>query len=129
MDFAFIPLPMPMPFDLTILWTVVTDITGNLSDRKNNTIEALGAVRKAFNYTYNYLKNNRGSYAPNMELADLWNDASTKVMKVNAQLGDMLANKSRFWTHPEIYFELNRALDVPTLKEITDEMERLRKLI
>jgi hypothetical protein len=120
---------MAIPFDLSILWTVVTDVTGNLTDKKNNTIEALGATRKAFNYTYDYLRNNQGKYTPNMELADLWNEASTKVMKVNKQLGDMLANKSRFWTHPKIYFDLNRTIDVPTLKEVTDEMERLRKLI
>lgn len=105
------------------------DIRNSLNDRNNNSIEALGAIRKAFNYTYDYLNNNRGNYSPNMELADLWNEASTKVMKVNTGLGDMLANKSRFWAHPEIYFELNRTVDVPTLKEITDEMERLRKSI
>lgn len=120
---------MNIPFDLTILWTVVMDVRNSLNNRNENTIEALGSVRKAFNYTYDYLRNNRGEYVPNMELADLWNEASTKVMKVNTGLGDMLASKSRFWAHPDIYIELNRTVDIPTLEQITDEMERLRKAI
>lgn len=118
-----------MPFDLTILWTVLMDVRNSLNDRNNNTIEALGAIRKAFNYTYDYLRNNQGNYIPNMELADLWNEASTKVMRVNTRLGDMLGNKSRFWAHPDIYSELNRTVDIPTLEQITDEMERLRNAI
>lgn len=117
---------MKQPFSLSMLWTVIKDVRKNLNDRNNNTIEALGAVRKAFNYTYDYLVNNQGNYEPKMELADLWNDASTKVMKVDPNLGDLLANKSRFWAHPDIYIELNRTVDVPTLKQIIDEMERLR---
>lgn len=116
---------MPI-FDLTILWTVLNDVTNGLNRRNDNTIEALGAVRKAFNYTYDYLKNNQGNYTPNMDLANLWNEASTKVMRVDSNLGDLLANKSRFWTHPDIYLELNRMVDIPTLTRITDEMQRLR---
>jgi hypothetical protein len=114
------------PFSLTILWQVVKDIRAIISQKNNNAIEALGAVRKAFNYTYNYLKNNHGNYVPNMELADLWNDASVKVMKVDRGWGDLLANKSRFWTHPDIYIELNEAVDIPTLEDIVNTMEQLR---
>ncbi len=117
---------MASPFDIGILWTVVNDIRNSLNNRNENTIEALGSVRTAFNYTYDYLINNQGGYEPNMELAELWNKASTKVMKVNPNLGDMLANKSRFWAHPDIYFELNRDVNVLTLKQVIDEMERLR---
>jgi hypothetical protein len=64
-----------------------------------------------------------------MHLADLWNDASAKVMMVDKSLGDLLASKSRFWAHPNIYLELNRTVDVLTLKQITDEMEHLRNRI
>lgn len=120
---------MATPFDISILWSVITDIRNALSNRNENTIEALGSIRTAFNYTYNYLKNNHGAYEPNMELAELWNQASTKVMKVNLNLGDRLANKSRFWAHPDIYIELNREDNVVTLKEVIDEMERLRLTI
>ncbi|MDB5227431.1 MAG: hypothetical protein JWN78_1624 [Bacteroidota bacterium] len=99
---------MKIPFDITILWSVITDIINSLNDRNNNTIEALGAIRKAFNYTYDYLENNNGNYTSNLQLADLWNEASTKVMKANKELGDMLGHKSRFWAHPNIYMDLNR---------------------
>jgi hypothetical protein len=115
-----------MLFDITTLIAVVKEVYERLSSRRNDTIEALGAVRQALNYTYNYLYNTKGDYIPNMELATLWNIASTMVMRVNMPLGDLLANKSRFWTHPDIYDELNRKDEIPTLKEITDEMERLR---
>ena len=118
-----------MPAEIGMLWTVVKDVRALLSAKNDNTIVALGAVRKAFNYTYDYLVNNQGDYRPNLALADLWNDASTAVMRVDRNLGDMLANKSRFWAHPHIYEELNRSVDVPTLREITDEMDRLRQRI
>ena len=113
-------------FDVSVLWTVVTDIFSAYNERNNNTIEALGSVRKAFNHTYNYLKNNNGEYIPNMNLADLWNEASTKVTRVDRNLGDMLARKSRFWTHPDIYIQLNNAENIIELNHIIDEMERLR---
>jgi hypothetical protein len=116
-------------FSLKLLWTVVKDVRNGLSDRNNNTIEALGAVRSAFNHTYNYLRNNQGAYEPNMELAELWNIASTKVMRVDKQLGELLGNKSRFWAHPNIYNELNRTVDIHTLEQITDEMQRLQMRI
>jgi hypothetical protein len=116
-------------FSLKMLWTVIKDVRNGLSDRNENNIEALGAVRSAFNHTYNYLRNNQGAYEPNMELAELWNIASTKVMKVDKQLGELLGNKSRFWTHPDIYTELNRTVDIRTLVQITDEMERIQMRI
>jgi hypothetical protein len=116
-------------FSLKILWTVLNDVRNILSDRNENSIEALGAVRSAFNHTYDYLRNNQGDYKPNMELAELWNIASMKVMKVDKQVGELLGNKSRFWAHPDIYFELNRTVDIPTLNQITDEMEHLQMRI
>lgn len=111
--------------DLSVLWTVVTDIFRAHNERNNNTIDALGSVRRAFNYTHDYLINKNGEYIPNMELADLWNDASTAVMRVDRNLGEMLGRKSRFWAHPDIYFELNNAENILAINQITDEMERL----
>lgn len=118
-----------MSFDFTIFITAIRDVINYLDKHNEKTIEALGAIRKAFIYTYDYLINNKGNYEPNKELALLWNEASTKVMKVNPQLGDTLASKSRFWIHPNIYIELNRTSEIPTLHEIIDEMERLKNEI
>ncbi|MCO5950905.1 hypothetical protein [Mucilaginibacter flavidus] len=115
--------------EIGMLWNIVKDVRSRLSDKNDQAIDALGAIRKAFNYIYDYLVNNKGAYQPNMQLADLWNDASTAVMRVDRSLGDMLASKSRFWAHPQIYEELNRSVDVLTLSEITDQMEHLRQRI
>jgi len=116
-------------FDISFLWTVLADVLKGLSNRNKETAEAIGAIRKAFNFMYDYLRNNQGGYIHNIDLANLWGDASIKVMIVDKGLGDLLADKSRFWLHPEFYTELNRGMNVLTLVEITDEMERLRKKI
>lgn len=115
--------------DISVLWSVVTDVFKMYNDRNNNAIDALGSVRKAFNHTYNYLHNNNGQYVPNMELSDLWNEASIAVMRVDRSLGNMLGSKSRFWTHPDIYIELNNAENILHLNQIIDEMERLQMRI
>lgn len=115
--------------DISSLWTVVTDFIKAYDDRNNKTIEALGAVRKAFGFTYDYLHNKNGEYKANTELFNLWNEASTAVMKVDKNLGVMLGNKSRFWLHPDIYIELNTADNIIHLNHIIDEMERLQMRI
>ncbi len=117
---------MSATFDISMLWGAIQDIFKELNNKEEKTIEAIKLTRKAFIHTYDYLKNNDGEYIPKIELADLWNDASASVLKVDKQLGDLLANKSRFWTHPDIYFKLGREKEIPELKHITDEMERLR---
>lgn len=112
-------------FDLGLLMPIISDVVKGIKERRENRIEALGSIRKALNHTYNYLRNDDGEYVPNMELADMWNEAATTVMKVDVNLGEMLANKSRFWAHPYIYFQLNNAENIPTLNDIINEMERL----
>jgi hypothetical protein len=115
--------------DIISFFGLVVKIYEQISGKQKDKIIAMGAIRKAFNYTYNYLYNIKGSYKPNMHLADLWNEASTEVMKVDKRLGKTFASKSRFWAHPDIYIELNRDREIITLKEVVDEMERLQKAI
>ena len=117
---------MSATFDVTILWTVIQDVLDKLKSKKEDTIEANRLIGKAFNHTYDYLKNKNGAYVPNTDLADLWNDAAAAVLKVDIHLGELLLSKSRFWTHPNIYFELGREKEIPELKEIVSEMEKLR---
>jgi len=113
-------------FDISILVDVIRDVHNRIDTKNERTIEAIRLMRKAFIHTYDYLKNKDGGYIPKTDLAELWNDAASAVMKVDRHLGDLLAGKSRFWTHPEIYIELGREKEVPDLKRIIDEMERLR---
>jgi hypothetical protein len=93
---------------------------------KEDTIAAHKATNTAFIKTYHYIKNLKGVNAPNPELAEAWNEASAAVMKVNKSLGEELYAKSRFWLDPNLYFDLGREGEIIELKEIVDEMERMR---
>lgn len=124
---------MPGAFDITILWTVINDTYTALKDRsgkkKDNIIEAHRAINSAFIQTYDYLRNKNGEYVPKPELAEVWNTASSAVMKVDANLGHMLYSKSRFWLDPDFYISLGREDEVIELNRLVDEMERLRNKI
>src|SRR4051812_5100601 len=103
---------MPHAFEVRTLWIVVKDtftyLTGKSDKKKDNLVAAHKAVNSAFIQTYDYLRNQNGLNVANPKLAEAWNEASAAVMKVDRMLGEMLFNKSRFWLHPNIYFELGR---------------------
>lgn len=117
---------MATAFDIRILYTIFQDVRKSLQNRKDNTIDAHKSLYTAYIKTYDYLKNKNGQYKPNVELAETWNEASASVMKVDKNLGEMIYFKSRFWLDPELYINLNRDSEILELKEIIDEMERLR---
>ena len=91
-----------------------------------NIIEAHRATNAAFIATYDYLRNNNGAYVPMPALADVWNDASTAVMQVDKNLGNMLYSKSRFWLDPDLYINLGREEEIIELNQLVEEMEKLR---
>jgi hypothetical protein len=117
-------------FDIKILWTVVKDtftyLSGKASEKKTNIIEAHKATNAAFIQTYDYLRNQKGTYVPKTDLANVWNEASAAVMQVDENLGLMLYNKSRFWLDPDLYINLGREEEIIELDDIVSEMERLR---
>lgn len=117
-------------FEIKILWTVGKDVLSYLSGRadnkKGNTIEAHKAINTAFIKTYDYLRNKKGEYVPNPELAEVWNNASAAVMKIDKDMGNTLYYKSRFWLDPDLYFNLNRAAEIIELNQVVEEMEKLR---
>jgi hypothetical protein len=121
---------MAAALDIKILWTIFNDIraflTGQSEKKKINTIEAHKAINTAFIRTYDYLRNRKGQYLPNPELAEVWNAASAAVMQVNESLGNTLYYKSRFWLDPQLYITLNREDEIIELKQIVEEMEKLR---
>lgn len=121
---------MATPFDIKILVTTFKEIgtflMGQAGKRKENVINAHEAINTAFIKTYDYLRNKNGQYIPNTDLAEVWNNASASVMRVDKGLGDMLYHKSRFWVHPELYINLNRESEIIELNEIVEEMEMLR---
>jgi len=121
---------MASAFDIKILWTVFKDIgtflSGQADKKKGNTIEAHRAINTAFIKTYDFLRNRKGQYLPNTELAEVWNIASASVMKVDEGLGNMLYYKSRFWLDPQLYINLKREDEIIELNQVVDEMEKLR---
>ncbi len=121
---------MATAFDIKILWTVFKDIgsflIGQADKKKESVVNAHKAINTAFIMTYDYLRNMNGQYVPNMELAEIWNQASASVMKVDQGLGEMLYHKSRFWLDPQLYINLNRDSEIIELNQVVAEMERLR---
>lgn len=121
---------MAAAFDIKILWSVIKDtgtfLAGQADKKKDSVINAHKTINTAFIKTYDYLRNNNGKYIPNPQLAEEWNQAAASVMKLNYGLGEMLFHKSRFWTDPQLYINLNRESEIIELNEILDEMERLR---
>ncbi|MBW8326586.1 MAG: hypothetical protein K0M50_17610 [Prolixibacteraceae bacterium] len=116
--------------DIIVFWTVVKDVhsflSGRADNKKENTIEAHKAINTAFIKTYDYLRNKKGEYVPNPELAEVWNNASSAVMKIDKDMGTTLYYKSRFWLDPDLYFNLNRADEIIELNQVVSEMEKLR---
>lgn len=121
---------MSTAFDIKILWTVFKDIgvflQGQADKKKENIINAHKDINTAFIKTYDYLRNNNGEYIPNTELAEVWNQASASILRVDKELGETLYNKSRFWLDPQLYINLSRDSEIIELNEVVDEMERLR---
>ncbi len=121
---------MATAFDIKILWTVFKDIgtflTGQADKKKDSVVNAHKAINTAFIKTYDYLRNSNGQYIPNTELAEVWNQASASVMRVDQGLGEMLYYKSRFWLDPQLYINLNRDSEIIELNQVVEKMERLR---
>jgi hypothetical protein len=108
------------------IWDVVNTAA---TRRKENTIAAHEATNSAFIKTYHYIKNLGGENKAQPELAEAWNKAAAAVMKINKGLGEELYAKSRFWLHPNLYFDLGRHDEIIELKQIVDEMEKMRSMI
>ncbi len=109
--------------DLNILSSII-DKLFQYKDKKDVRVnESITAISKAWNHTYNYLRNENGEVIPKTNLSDLWNEAASKTRLVDLSLARQLKDKSRFWIHPNLPRQ-NRIL---LLTEITDEIERLEK--
>lgn len=109
--------------DIKILSVVVDKLLQYSDKHKVRVNDAITAISKAWNFTYDYLYNQKGEIVIKTDLADLWNEAADKTRLVNPSLGRKLKEKGRFWIHPNLPRQ-NRIL---RLKEITDEIERLEK--
>jgi hypothetical protein len=121
---------MATAFDVKMLWNAFKDtfsyVTGQADKKKENVIQAHKTLNSAFIQTYDYLRNKKGQYITNTDLAEIWNEASAAVMKVDESLGNMLYYKSRFWLDPQSFFDLKKEDEIIELNQIIEEMEMLR---
>ena len=86
--------------DLNILSSII-DKLFQYKDKKDVRVnESITAISKAWNHTYNYLRNENGEVIPKTNLSDLWNEAASKTRLVDLRLARQLKDKSRFWIHP-----------------------------
>ena len=104
--------------ELTGIIDALLKYTDKYQERVN---DAITSISKAWNFTYDYLYNQKGEIVPRTDFADLWNDAAAKTRLVDRTLGRRLKEKGRFWIHPN----LPRQNNILKLKDITDEIERL----
>jgi hypothetical protein len=109
--------------DINILSGIVDKLLQYSDKHQVRVNDAITAISKAWNFTYDYLYNQKGEIVVKTDLADLWNEAAAKTRLVDTSLGRKLKEKGRFWVHPTLPRQ-NRIL---LLKEITDEIERLEK--
>ena len=111
--------------EISIISGIIDKLYSYSNTRKQQVAQAIHSINLAWTHTYNYLVNNKGKYIPNQKLSDLWNTAAKDTRLVDAELGEMLQLKSRFWIHPE----LPRQERILKLKEVTDKLGRLQKLL
>ena len=111
------------------IWAIAQVIPGLATyhfEQKKIQNEAVGAMRKALNRTRMFLKSPDFSNNDKLtEISDLWNTASEKVGIFNPQLGEILGEKSRFWSDHELFISLGREKEVMTLNEVVSEIDRL----
>jgi len=109
--------------DLKLLGWILDKLSTYSDKQRERVNEAINAIYAAWTRTFDYLKNNNGTYVPNQELSDLWNEAAYRTRLVNPELASQLQDKSRFWIHPA----LPRQKKILKLTEIVDELDRLNK--
>jgi hypothetical protein len=111
------------------IWAIAQVVPGLASyrlEKQKTEHEAAAAMRKALNRTTIFLKTpNFDDTEKLTEISDLWNDASEKVGIVDRHLGQILGEKSRFWSNPELFITLGRDKDILSLNEVTSKIERL----
>jgi hypothetical protein len=89
-------------------------------------IRAVQLMQRAVNRTKWYLNGSEGTYAPNVELSDLWNEAFAAMMPIDQSLAKQLNDQSRFWIEPKAWLLEDSAMQLlPTLRELQDRCDAI----
>jgi hypothetical protein len=107
----------------------INNITGYAERQKVRAADAHEAISSAFIDTDTFLRSEHGGNISNPELAKAWAKAAAKVILVDKPLGEMLHNKSRFWTNPNLFIDFGKEDEIIELNEILEEMEKIRMKI
>lgn len=124
-------MSMDLGFNITLLLHAVKEFYEKKFPRNtDDVITAITTMNEAVIDTHDYLYNQHGGiYVSNPALARKWNLASAAVRKIDWQLGDLLFNKSRFWTDPKSFVQSGTVHEVMQLEEVKKEIDRLRRKI
>jgi|JI10StandDraft_1071094.scaffolds.fasta_scaffold35248_7 hypothetical protein len=111
---------------LIALGSAMAEVKSHKLEMKKAKNEAIASMRKALNRTRMFLrKPDYSDLAALSEISDLWNDASAKVGVINVPVGEMLGNKSRFWSDHELFIRLGKDNEVMSLDEVVDQIDRI----
>ena len=88
--------------------------------------QALSSLSEAFIETYSFLKDNHNQPKRNIQIAKLWSKAALSVEPLDRNLSQLLETKSRFFLDPDLFNEHRRMNEVIQIKNIVDEMERIK---
>jgi hypothetical protein len=92
----------------------------------DNKILAVSTMQKAINHTEAYLVKSDRNFVPNENLADLWIEAFTAMIKIDKNLASRLRQKSMFWSNPQRWLQEDTAMElIPDLHELNEKCEMI----
>ena len=94
--------------------------------RIDNKIIAVSSLQRAINATEIYLTTSNRNYVPNENLSNLWLVAFTAMIKIDKDLASRLRQKSKFWSNPQRWLQLESTMElVPDLQELNEKCEMI----
>lgn len=106
--------------------TVLDKVLSKRGTRITKKILAVTLMRRAINNTEAYLTRTNHDYSPNEELSNLWNEAFAAMIPIDKDLAWKLDDKSRFWSNPQRWINIDGAMElIPSLNELDEKCEQL----
>jgi len=91
---------------IKLLIPEISRFFSNRKAKREKAFEAIEAVLRAANRTSIYItKRLKGTYKSNIELAEIWMDAASKVRDLDGDLYNRLLSNAEYWSNPESWTE------------------------
>lgn len=105
---------------------VIDKVLPKKGTKIENKILAVSTMQKAINHTEAYLVKSDRNFVPNENLADLWMEAFTVMIKIDKNLASRLRQKSMFWSNPQRWLQEDTAMElIPDLQELNEKCEMI----